>query len=404
MTTGHWLNKEASVKRFLIFATMFVFVFGVLAGLACCDDWNTARANTVLKFAEAQELLETPDKPADGKCPDCYGTGKRGDGRTVFKCPTCNGTGKLKSGAEPPVTTTPPPVSKSASDSTIDPDLYGIRFTADWCGYCKIFDEKHLDKCDLKFQVVDVTNSSEAAVAAGVKGLPAFIFCDRDLQTVLARTEGNHTAESINAIIQTARQTKKDLKLINEASAPKSTVRITGENPRAKWFGSGTIIRMNTAERTVLILTCAHVIDDAANTVMVEAIQQTQNRLPGVVVRKNKDVDLAAILVQNDGSITVSNSDQIGTCSKRGRRAIAHGYPEGGTFYTLTTELIGLSSEDKIEGQDFVMFATDPSAGMSGGGLFVDGTLVGVVSMADRKRKVGFAVRSQEIREFLKGL
>jgi len=396
------------VKRFLMFATMFVFFFGMLAGLACCDDWDTARAKTVLRFAEAQELLETPNTPVDGKCPDCYGTGKRGDGRTVFKCPTCNGTGKIKSGAEPPsVSFSEGPLVESGKVKTtagiIDPDVYGLWYTAAYCGYCEIFGKEHASNLDVAFQIVDVTENPQIAADAGVVGLPAFVICDRDLQTILARTEGNQTSASINGLIKTAKETKRQRKITNEVSAPKATVRITGENAKSKWFGSGTILRLNEKERTALVLTCAHVIDDDVTSVVIEATQQNNNRLPGVVVRKNKDIDLAAILVQNDGSLVIASGD-IGTNSRRGRKAVAYGYPKGGMFYTLTTEIVGLSSDEKYEGQDFVLFATDPSTGMSGGGLFVEGTLVGVVSLADRNRKVGFAVRSQEIREFLKGL
>ena len=393
------------MKRFLMFAAMFVFFVGILAQFACCEDWDTARAKTVLKFAEAQEQLEAPNKPVDGKCPDCYGTGKRGDGRTVIKCPTCNGTGKIKSGAEPPSVSSSegPPVESSNANTTagiIDPDVYGLRYTADYCGYCKIFDREHAPNVEIAFQVVDVTDNPQIAADAGIEGLPAFVLCDRDLQTVLARIEGNQTAATINGLVRAAKETKRQRKIANEASAPKSTVRITGENTSSQWFGSGTILRLNEKERTALILTCAHLIDDNAVAVIVEATQQNNKRLPGVVVRKNKDLDLAAILVQNDGTLVIASGD-IGTNSRKGRKAIAYGHPDGGMFYTLTTEIAGLSAE---EGKNYVLFATDPSSGMSGGGLFVEGTLVGVVSMADRGRKVAFAVRSQEIREFLKGL
>jgi S1-C subfamily serine protease len=408
MTIGHWPDKEALVKRFLICAMMFLFFVGMLAQLACCQDWDTARANTVLKFAEAQEQLETPNTPVDGKCPDCYGTGKRGDGRTVFKCPTCNGTGKIKSGAEPPSVSFSegPPVESGKVKTTagiIDPDVYGLWYTAEYCGYCKIFGKKHASNLEVAFQIVDVTDNPQIAADAGVEGLPSFVLCDRDLQTVLARIEGNQTAATVNGLVRIAKDTKRKRKFANEITAPQATVRITGTGEKLISYGSGTILRLNPNERTALVLTCAHLFDDDVTSVVVEATQQNGKKLTGAVVRKNKEIDLAAIIVQNDGSLTISSPD-IGTNSRKGRKAVAYGYPKGGTFYTLTTEIVGLSLDEKYEGQNFVLFATDPSTGMSGGGLFVEGTLVGVVSLADRNRKVGFAVRSQEIREFLKGL
>ena len=52
---------------------------------------ETARA-VVLARRELTPAPEPP-KPA-GKCKNCLGTGKIGDGRIVFECPVCKGTGK----------------------------------------------------------------------------------------------------------------------------------------------------------------------------------------------------------------------------------------------------------------------------------------------------------------------
>lgn len=35
-------------------------------------------------------------KPDDGRCENCGGTGKLGDGRVAVTCPACDGTGKRK--------------------------------------------------------------------------------------------------------------------------------------------------------------------------------------------------------------------------------------------------------------------------------------------------------------------
>ena len=39
--------------------------------------------------------LRGPPKPVDGKCPDCDGTGKVGDGRVFTECLACGGDGKI---------------------------------------------------------------------------------------------------------------------------------------------------------------------------------------------------------------------------------------------------------------------------------------------------------------------
>jgi hypothetical protein len=55
----------------------------IVADLAC----ETARMSVKL----SQEMAPAP---ASGKCDNCDGTGKIGDGRIVMTCPVCKGTGK----------------------------------------------------------------------------------------------------------------------------------------------------------------------------------------------------------------------------------------------------------------------------------------------------------------------
>jgi hypothetical protein len=45
-------------------------------------------------FLAACPVEEPSDPDSDGKCINCNGTGKIGDGRIVKKCSICNGTGK----------------------------------------------------------------------------------------------------------------------------------------------------------------------------------------------------------------------------------------------------------------------------------------------------------------------
>jgi len=48
--------------------------------------------------------LDEPARPVTGKCVDCNGTGKTGDGTVSVKCLTCNGTGRNpRKAAQPPL-------------------------------------------------------------------------------------------------------------------------------------------------------------------------------------------------------------------------------------------------------------------------------------------------------------
>lgn len=80
--------------RFLI-ALLVVFV-GCVASL---PDDATLSADIAAETARAViasrgEFAPVPQPAPSGKCTNCLGTGKIGDGRIVFDCPACKGTGR----------------------------------------------------------------------------------------------------------------------------------------------------------------------------------------------------------------------------------------------------------------------------------------------------------------------
>ena len=80
--------------RFLI--ALFVVCVGCVATLPD-DPTLTAdiAAETARMVVQARaEFAPTPTPAPAGKCTNCLGTGKIGDGRIVFDCPACRGTGK----------------------------------------------------------------------------------------------------------------------------------------------------------------------------------------------------------------------------------------------------------------------------------------------------------------------
>lgn len=70
----------------------------------------------------------SPDAPVEGRCENCSGTGKIGDGRVMVDCPVCGGDGVIDPGEEPvehkpiavPLDKLPaaPPPAKALSRST----------------------------------------------------------------------------------------------------------------------------------------------------------------------------------------------------------------------------------------------------------------------------------------------
>ena len=80
--------------RFLV-ALLVVFA-GCVATL---PDDPTLSADIAAETARAvvaarREFAPAPKPTPTGKCANCLGTGKIGDGRIVFDCPACKGTGK----------------------------------------------------------------------------------------------------------------------------------------------------------------------------------------------------------------------------------------------------------------------------------------------------------------------
>ena len=80
--------------RFLV-ALLVVFA-GCVATLpddpALTADIAAETAHAVI--AARREFAPAPQPTPGGKCTNCLGTGKIGDGRIVFDCPACKGTGK----------------------------------------------------------------------------------------------------------------------------------------------------------------------------------------------------------------------------------------------------------------------------------------------------------------------
>lgn len=390
-----------------------------LSSIASADDWHVLRAKTVFAFAVAQEEGEKPAVPANGKCKDCYGTGKRGDGRIIIKCPTCNGTGKVQSGQSPVVgdavpepvadgVPLPPEVGAGSSGKKYDPEVYGIFFTADWCGTCRTYKDKEADRVVIDFETVDVTDDAAKAERSNVVSLPAFFICDRDLETVLERVEGYHTAGQLNALIESAKRKKRKLKADNEPLSELATVLIRqnfeADGKRLRSSGSGTIIDISPDGRSALVLTCSHIFEPGIDVATVSATMQGVEDLPGLVIARDDVKDLAAVVVQLNGKKLKALGRTVGKNETIGASCYFMGHPKGERLLKTSTRILSTTQAQKFKKADCLVFAGEPTEGNSGGGLFVDGTLIGVVIAANMDDKQGWAVRADDVRRFLETL
>ena len=94
----------------------------------------------------ACEGTAAPSGPVDDTCTNCSGTGKSGDGTTVFDCPKCGGTGKRKTkmfGQD--AANGWPPRSLSLASSAKDQAKASVTYWSHTnCQYCRVWEKRDL--------------------------------------------------------------------------------------------------------------------------------------------------------------------------------------------------------------------------------------------------------------------
>lgn len=78
--------------RWIIVLT--VSAIGCVASLPSDPGISADLAVETARMVIASRAAPPAPKPDAGRCENCNGTGKIGDGRIVMTCPECNGTGK----------------------------------------------------------------------------------------------------------------------------------------------------------------------------------------------------------------------------------------------------------------------------------------------------------------------
>jgi hypothetical protein len=81
------------VRRFRWLVLFFVVTFGCVATLPSDPSLSADLAVETARMVIASRAMPPAPTPDAGKCENCNGTGKIGDGRIVMPCPECGGDG-----------------------------------------------------------------------------------------------------------------------------------------------------------------------------------------------------------------------------------------------------------------------------------------------------------------------
>lgn len=380
----------------------------LLSSVASADEWHLFRAKTVFAFAVVQEESEKPAVPANGKCPDCYGTGKRGDGRIIIKCPTCNGTGRLNSGQEPVVGDEGP--SSDATDSQDSEYIGVVKLLVvvgkpRECVPCENWKRNEMPvlrksgwnegkEASDHFEVLTYDELFERYEISGLS-IPSFIVTiDGKVQedsVITGYTAADKLANHVNSYRVGSRQ-----------KTGKSIVRVTvnGKRPNGnvieyfQGFGTGVVVASRPDGFTVL--TAAHCVADASTTAIEVFENGKPKRLSAKVVASDTEADIALLEVESTESLpSVDIGDDELTS---GTLLQAWGCDEGGDpqfRQTIVDETFVTNGVPWMwtRGDHEKGIEADPVQGRSGGGLFANGKLVAIYSAAQREKKRGLCVR-----------
>jgi hypothetical protein len=394
-------------------------VFRILFLLLCCQfgTWEAERARAAFAFAEAAEE-QAEKKPAGDKCPDCYGTGKRGDGRTVLKCPTCKGTGKRTQSDLPPVSQEPAPAQgpyPEPEPAAIDPvpvvpvpiaedvapsaepnpasdrdRLYGIRYTASWCQPCKVWEQNEDAFVEMEFRPVDIDTDAgrQQVERASIANIPAFFICDRKLGTVLFRSEKSESAKALNeatanAVVEIGERRRRNTERL-EASVYRIDSKRTEGQKTITADGVAWVIESDADGST--LVTANHVVEK--NSFHQVTGKSGVHNARVIISDQRTDLALVRVSLANLPALDVGTPDTADglevVVQANGQRITATCCPElkeGGNVWVLFDQI--------VEG------------GISGSPITFEGTAIGMVSFSGEKIGGTAGTRAAEIKALL---
>lgn len=386
----------------LIVSLLFV------SSIASADDWHVLRAKTVFAFAMVQEEGEKPVVPSDGKCKDCYGTGKRGDGRIIIKCPTCNGTGKVQSG-QSPVVGDESPFQEVPEDNEIEyigvVKLLVVVGKPRECIPCENWKKNEmpiLRKAGWKegkdpedhFEIMTYEELYDRYEISGLS-IPSFIVTiDGKVQedsVITGYVPADKLANHVNSYRVGSRQKtgKSIVRVVTTGQRPDGNVMVYFQG-----FGSGVVV--DSRHDGFTVLTAAHCVEDASTTKVEVFSGNGIVQIPAVVVSKDVSADVAILDVKSEDplpAVEVSESDLV-----PGTLLDAWGCDDGDEPQFRQTIVDETFVTDGVpwlwtKGDAEKGMEADPVHGRSGGGLFLKGKLVAIYSAAQREKKRGLCVR-----------
>lgn len=397
-------------------------MFRILVVLLCCQfgTWEAERARAAFAFAEAAEE-QAEKKPAGDKCADCYGTGKRGDGRTVITCPTCKGTGRRVQSDLPPVAQEPAPAQEPEPEpAAIEPvqvvpvpiadnspapaaepnptsdrgRLYGLRYTARWCQPCKIWEQNEDAFVEMEFSPVDIDTDAgrEQVQRNGIANIPAFFICDRKLGTVLFRSEQGETAKALNeatanAVVEIGERRRRNTERLESAVYRLESTRNEGAK-QITADGAAFVVESDATGST--LVSCAHITE--RNTFHKVTGKSGVHVATLLFQDINRDLAVLRVNVANLPAIDIGTPE-----TADGLEVVVVGYPNGERKQINAT----CCPELKESGNEWILFDQIVSSGMSGGPITYDGTAVGLVSFSGEKIGGTAGARGAEIRAVL---
>ena len=270
------------------------------------------------------------------------------------------------------------------------PDVELLFFTAPWCGACRQMGPvvANLRRQGFPIREVDVDREPQTAGRYGVTALPTFVVVENGsarTRVVGATTEGRlralvHPSRSPAPAPQPLPRTPDrpsatsidpqvpgaapDLARLRAASV-KVVVRRAWEH----WYGSGTCVGSDGGD--AVVLTAAHVVRDAAGG-SVEIVFPDGRQFPARVRYADPRRDVAVLVVATRQPLPTVPLG--GRNPRPGEPVVSVGYPGGGRQRTLSGRVVSVG-----RWSGYTEASMSASQGHSGGGLFCDGRLVGVL-------------------------
>ncbi len=166
-------------------------------------------------------------------------------------------------------------------------------------------------------------------------------------------------------------------------------------------YGSGTIVQ--TRQGRSIVLTCAHIMDQAGDNpkVQVDLFDGDRSRtFEGSVIGHDIDSDVGLIAIATSSRLPVANLMKPVTSLEKGTPVYSIGCNNGAR---PTRETATLSAIDRYNGPNNLETNKAPEHGRSGGALFdASGRVIGVCSAADRKGNHGLYAGHKAIFDMLK--